>query len=68
MRVHAGNPRYFDFRGKATTLVSSGEHYGSLLNLDFDFEKYFDRLAANNLTMTIAFVGSYVEPGRLQTC
>ncbi len=34
--LHPENQHYFQWRGKPTILVTSGEHYGSLLNLDFD--------------------------------
>ena len=35
--LHPDNPHYFLWRGKPTILVTSGEHYGALLNLDFDY-------------------------------
>ncbi len=35
--LHPENPHYFLFRGKPAVLVTSGEHYGAVLNLDFDF-------------------------------
>eukprot|EP00035_Acanthoeca_spectabilis_P008946 m.160568 g.160568 ORF g.160568 m.160568 type:complete len:492 (+) comp14558_c0_seq1:112-1587(+) len=54
--------RYFNFRGKATALISSGEHYGALINRQFDFESYFVSLERRNFTLTEAFVGTYVEP------
>ena len=34
---HPENPRYFLFEGKPTFLITSGEHYGAVLNLDIDF-------------------------------
>ena len=60
--VYPANPSYFEYRGKVTALLSSGEHYGSLINKDFDYRKYFAALAASNFTLTEAFAGSYVEP------
>ena len=35
--LHPDNPSYFLWRGKPAVLITSGEHYGALLNLDFDF-------------------------------
>ena len=35
-RLHPDNPHYFEWQGKPTVLVTSGEHYGAVLNLDFD--------------------------------
>ena len=33
LSLHPDNPHYFLFRGKPTILVTSGEHYGAVLNL-----------------------------------
>ncbi|MBL8240679.1 MAG: cellulase family glycosylhydrolase [Bryobacterales bacterium] len=58
------NPHYFVFRGKPTVLVTSGEHYGAVLNARFDFKKYLDTLAADGLNHTRIFTGLYREvPG-----
>jgi len=61
IRQHPDNPRYFLFRGKPTVLVTSGEHYGALLNLDFDYVRYFDELAKHGFNLTRTFAGSYRE-------
>ena len=64
LRLHPENSHYFEFRGKATTLVTSGEHYGAVLNLDFDFVPYLDELQARGFNLTRTFSGSYQEiPG-----
>lgn len=60
--LHPENPHYFLWRGKPTVLISSGEHYGALINLDFDYRRYLDTLAKDGLTLTRLFSGSYVEP------
>ncbi len=60
--LHPDNPHYFLFRDKATVLITSGEHYGSVVNLDFDFTKYLDTLAADGLNLTRIWSGAYVEP------
>ena len=56
------NPHYFQWRGKPTILITSGEHYGAVMNLDFDYRKYLDTLAADGLNYTRVFSGAYVEP------
>ena len=61
IRLHPENPHYFLFRGKPTVLVTSGEHYGSVINADFDFKKYLATLAGDGLNYTRLFGGSYVE-------
>jgi len=60
--IHPENPHYFLWRGQPTVLIGSGEHYGALLNLDFDYRRYFDTLAADGMMLTRVFSGSYVEP------
>lgn len=62
LALHPENPHYFLWRGQPTVLITSGEHYGALLNLDFDYRKYLDRLAADGMTLTRVFSGAYVEP------
>ncbi len=62
LRVLPSNPHYFEFRGKPTVLVTSGEHYGAVLNLDFDGARYVETLAGDGLNLTRVFTGAYVEP------
>lgn len=58
------NPHYFLFRGKPTVLITSGEHYGAVLNAKFDYKKYLATLAADGLNHTRIFTGLYREvPG-----
>lgn len=61
LRLHPDNPRYLEFRGRPALLIGSGEHYGAVLNADFDFMKYLDELARHGLTHTRTFTGAYVE-------
>jgi hypothetical protein len=63
LRLHPDSPRYFLFRGKPTVVITSGEHYGAVLNQDFDYRKYFATLAADGLNGTRIFSGTYVETG-----
>jgi hypothetical protein len=62
LSVHPENPHYFLSRGKPTIIITSGEHYGAVLNLDFDYKKYLATLARDGLNNTRTFTGSYVEP------
>ena len=61
IRLHPENPRYFLFRGAPTVLVGSGEHYGAVLNLDFDHAPYLDELRRCGLNLTRTFAGTYRE-------
>jgi hypothetical protein len=62
IRLHPRNPRYFEWRGKAVALVTSAEHYGAVLNLDFDGRRYLETLQRDGMNYTRVFSGSYVEP------
>jgi hypothetical protein len=65
IQLHPKNPHYFLFRGKAVALVTSGEHYGAVLNADVDNEKYLATLSADGLNYTRIFGGIYIEvPGK----
>lgn len=55
-RIHPENPKYFLFRGKPLVLVTATEHYGSVLNRPFDFEKYLNDAAAKKMTLTRTFL------------
>lgn len=61
IRLHPDNPHYFLFRGKPTVLVTSGEHYGAVINLDFDYITYLNTLQSAGLNLTRIFSGMYVE-------
>ena len=62
--LHPDNPHYFLFRGKPAVLVTSGEHYGAVLNRDFDYIPYLNELQARKFNLTRTFSGSYREvPG-----
>jgi hypothetical protein len=62
LSLHPKNPHYFLFRGKPAVLIGSGEHYGAVLNLDFDYLKYLDTLQRDGMNHTRTFAGAYVEP------
>jgi len=59
--LHPENPHYFLWRDKPTILITSGEHYGALLNLDFNYIPYFDELQSKELNHTRIFSGTYRE-------
>jgi hypothetical protein len=60
--LHPLNPHYFAYKGQPTVLITSGEHYGAVLNLDFDYITYLDELKTRNLNLTRTFTGAYLEP------
>jgi hypothetical protein len=62
IRLHPRNPHYFLFRGRPTVLITSGEHYGAVLNRDFDYRKYLATLGKLGFNHTRTFSGCYCEP------
>ena len=61
IKLHPDNPHYFLWRGQPTILITSTEHYGAVLNLDFDFIPYLDELRSHGFNLTRVFSGSYRE-------
>ena len=62
IQLHPDNPHYFLWRGKPTILITSGEHYGAVLNRAFDYERYLKTLELLGFNLTRTFSGAYCEP------
>ena len=62
LRLNPENPHYFLFRDCPTVIITSGEHYGAVLNLDFDYSKYLKTLEHAGLNGTRTWSGAYCEP------
>ncbi len=62
IRVHPDNPHYYLFNGKPTILITSAEHYGGVVNKDFDYVTYFDALKSYGLNYTRIYPGALFEP------
>lgn len=63
LALHRDNPHYFLWRGRPEVIITSGEHYGAVLNLGFDYRRYLDTLAKDKLNGTRLWAGSYAETG-----
>lgn len=60
--LHPDNPHYFLYKGKPTVLITSGEHYGAVMNPDFDYKIYLKTLRKDGLNLTRTMSGAYFEP------
>ena len=60
--LNADNPHYFSYKGKPTVLITSGEHYGAVMNPDFDYDIYLKTLQKDGLNLTRTMTGAYFEP------
>jgi hypothetical protein len=56
VKISPENPKYLVFRGKPLVLISASEHYGSVINRPFDYEKYLADAAEHKMTMTRTFL------------
>ena len=61
IHLHPKNPHYFEFQGRPTVLITSTEHYGAVLNPDFDFVTYLDTLKVTGLNLTRTVNGNFLE-------
>ena len=61
--LHPENPRYFLFRGEPLVLVTCTEHYGAVINRDFDYISYLDMLKNMGFRLTRIFTFYREQPG-----
>jgi len=71
--VHPCNPRCFQYRGKPFKILTSAEHYGAVLNEDFDYGIYLQEMRRTGQNMTRVFTfyrekeSSIPGPGNMNT-
>ena len=61
VKLHQDNPHYFEYKGKPRVFITSAEHYGAVLNLDFDYKTYLKTLHEDGMDYTRIFTGAYLE-------
>lgn len=64
IHLDPANPHYLVFHGKPTALVTSAEHYGAVVNGEWDASDqraYLDELQRNHLNLTRILSGAYRE-------
>jgi len=54
--LHPENPRYFLYKGKPLVLVTATEHYGAVLNRNFNYVTYLDEAADKKATLSRCFL------------
>ncbi len=62
VKLFADNPRYLEYKGEPVILITSAEHYGAVLNLDFNYKTYLATLREEGFNYTRIFTGTYFEP------
>lgn len=58
---HPANPHYFVYQGQPVVLITTDEHYGAVINRDFDYVPFLDRLHEYGMNLTRIYPGAYVE-------
>jgi hypothetical protein len=58
---HPDNPHYFIYKGKPLVLITTDQHYGAVINADFDYIPFLDRLAEFGMNLTRIYPGGYIE-------
>ena len=53
--VHPDNPQCFLYQGKTFKILTSAEHYGAVLNADFDYNIYLQEMQRTGQNMTRVF-------------
>ena len=62
VRLCPDNSRYLEYQGKPVILITSAEHYGAVVNLNFDYKLYLSTLGKEGFNYTRIFTGTYIEP------
>ena len=62
IQVHPANHHYYLFNGRPTILITSAEHYGAVVNKDFDYVPYLDTLKSYGMNYTRIYAGAMFEP------
>jgi hypothetical protein len=60
--LHPSNQHYFLYNGRPEILITSAEHYGAVVNGEFDYVKYLDALMSYGLNYTRIYPGALFEP------
>jgi hypothetical protein len=58
---HPDNPHYFIYKGKPLVLITADQHYGAVINLDFNYLPFLDRLQEYGMNLTRIYPGGYIE-------
>ncbi len=56
IQLHPQNPRYFLYEGQPLVLITATEHYGAVINRNFDYVAYLDEAADKRATLSRCFL------------
>lgn len=55
IKLHPDNSRCFVYRGKPMKILTSAEHYGAVINAEFDYDVYLDEMQRTGQNQTRVF-------------
>ncbi|MBX2922847.1 MAG: hypothetical protein KF746_11685 [Chitinophagaceae bacterium] len=61
IRLHPDNRHYLLYQNKPIILITAAEHYGALVNTEFDYVAYLNALQKRGMNYTRIFSGAYIE-------
>jgi hypothetical protein len=61
VRIYPDNKHYFFYHNKPLVLITSDQHYGAVIDRDFDYKMYLDYLAKNGMNLTRIYPGAMFE-------
>ena len=56
IELHPENPRYFVYKNRPLVLITATEHYGAVINRNFDYVAYLDDAAEKRQTLSRCFL------------
>jgi lysophospholipase L1-like esterase len=65
LKVHPENPHVLMFRGKPQVLVTVAEHYGSVVNTDFNYTPYLEVMKRDKMNLTRLFLAGFRHDNRV---
>jgi hypothetical protein len=64
IRVHPSG-HYFVRNGVPVLLITSDHHYGAVINADFNYDAFLDKLKSRGMNFTRIYPGPYLEKDNL---
>ncbi len=65
LKVHPLNSRIMEFRGRPQVLYTVAEHYGSVVNRDFDYVPYLNVMERDGMNLTRLFLAGFRHDNRV---
>ena len=61
LSIYPSNPHYFMYNGQPVLLIASDHHYGAVVNEEFDYIAYLDKLRSKGQNFTRIYPGAFIE-------